>query len=299
MDHIPLNLEWKISQDFYKTLPGWSISIGPHKFIRSQKGYETGVIYPISKLAVLKKSAEDSDKKKVKECLGENYVFAADEYDDCYEGSDPRKKYIDDIVWDEMVKNFYNTSPSFKLGTDFKNMIKLIIQCENDSAEYNFCIFSLKGRNGYDYSQEPINSEIDKSFVVRPIGYEGTLGLEMKEREKGQLLGLTSRVKMNDGGIKHINMIDFNCKKFNDVPKTLRNLNFGPGLIINSGNSYHYYGLELVDESKRLSNFEKMEGEESICQNWIKYQKERDYSMLRLTANHEKPHQPDFLCLYS
>lgn len=67
------------------------------------------------------------------------------------------------------------------------------------------------------------------------------------ETPPGQILVLTSRVRTADG-VRHIPLLDF---KISAKPRNLDAVKFvsgrlGGGLLVNSGNSYHLYGLKLL-----------------------------------------------------
>lgn len=70
----------------------------------------------------------------------------------------------------------------------------------------------------------------------------------------GRLVGITSRVLIRSGEFAHIPMMDFLCPPSEENLKTLLQV-FGKvaeyrGFILNSGNSYHYYGTRLLTDSQ-------------------------------------------------
>lgn len=73
------------------------------------------------------------------------------------------------------------------------------------------------------------------------------------EAGENRAIGITSVVETLDRKRRHIPMMDlksrvsgFNQRAIVDLFKSVRN---EPGVLLDSGNSYHYYGLQTVDES--------------------------------------------------
>lgn len=66
------------------------------------------------------------------------------------------------------------------------------------------------------------------------------------------VLGFCSKVKLIDGSVFHIPMIDFNIEPSKENLKTVKNalkqIGQEKGVILNSGRSYHFYGLALISE---------------------------------------------------
>lgn len=69
-----------------------------------------------------------------------------------------------------------------------------------------------------------------------------------------QLLGVTSRVSLVGGEEAHIPMMDFSCAVSAEnsaiLVQLLQDLRNGNGFLLQSGRSYHYYGLRLLNESE-------------------------------------------------
>jgi hypothetical protein len=71
------------------------------------------------------------------------------------------------------------------------------------------------------------------------------------------MIAISSVVDLQDGSQRHIPMVDFHCPA---SPSNLKlaeavanELNVGPGFILASGKSYHFYGLELINGSELAS----------------------------------------------
>lgn len=71
--------------------------------------------------------------------------------------------------------------------------------------------------------------------------------------------GFVSKVKLKGGKKLWLKLIDFNCsiskRNLKKVELALKLLKTGPGLIVNSGNSYHFYGEEPFKDHKDWRNF--------------------------------------------
>jgi hypothetical protein len=67
-------------------------------------------------------------------------------------------------------------------------------------------------------------------------------------------LAVSSRVVLNNHEEAHIPLVDFQCmqSKRNLIHLTLamRRINHMGGVILNSGNSYHYYGISLLTDTE-------------------------------------------------
>jgi hypothetical protein len=70
----------------------------------------------------------------------------------------------------------------------------------------------------------------------------------------GRVLALRSRVTLEGGQIAHIPMIDFHCPARDEnaslAATALEALEAGPGFLVESGDSYHFLGLSLLDEGE-------------------------------------------------
>jgi hypothetical protein len=70
------------------------------------------------------------------------------------------------------------------------------------------------------------------------------------------ILVWSSKVETNAGDTAHIPMLDFHCPEsppnLELVSKVLRLLDIGPGFILESGKSYHFYGRKLITDSERI-----------------------------------------------
>lgn len=74
------------------------------------------------------------------------------------------------------------------------------------------------------------------------------------EVRQGFALAVSSRVKLKNGKSAHIPMMDFKCAPtFQNVDTArvaLKKINDTSGVLLNSGRSFHYYGLNLMSEEE-------------------------------------------------
>jgi len=79
--------------------------------------------------------------------------------------------------------------------------------------------------------------------------------------KKDPTLGVISEVRIafsfTDYRSYHIPMMDFNCpkspKNLSQIEKLLRTIGQEEGVILDAGRSYHYYGVNLMDEKEWLN----------------------------------------------
>jgi hypothetical protein len=79
-------------------------------------------------------------------------------------------------------------------------------------------------------------------------------------RELGQdlaphrILAVSSEVELNDGSLRHIPLLDFHCpsspRHLALVRAVLLQLNAGDGFLLESGKSYHFYGVGLLTQDE-------------------------------------------------
>lgn len=117
------------------------------------------------------------------------------------------------------------------------------------------------------------------------------------------ILGLISQVKMLNGEYRHIPQIDFQCpiskKNLNLIKKQfLQIIKIFPGYILESGKSYHYIGLQLLNEKEwkkfigrcLLCNFCKRNGtERMVDERWFGHSLLRGSTDLRIFATDSRP----------
>ena len=84
------------------------------------------------------------------------------------------------------------------------------------------------------------------------------LALVLQEVEVGRILVVSSRARLSDGTYGHLPMIDFHCpiSKANQEmsARVAQLLHPSGGYLLNSGQSYHFYGKALIPEAEFLAS---------------------------------------------
>jgi hypothetical protein len=112
----------------------------------------------------------------------------------------------------------------------------------------------------------------------------------------GDVLGLTSRIKLVDGSESDLFFIDFSCplsdEYFLNVVRYLKSQQLSSGFVINSGNSYHFYSKNVFDYPIWANLLENARKSDLIGPKWPLFQLVRGYSVLRVSASDLKPEKP-------
>ncbi len=101
---------------------------------------------------------------------------------------------------------------------------------------------------GHDVEGQP-----RQPFVFeKPASAEQFVQDKIRGLKSNFVLAVCSKCHLADGSIAHIPMLDFRCKPSpgneQKVESSLRAVGQRSGYVLESGRSYHYYGLDLMDE---------------------------------------------------
>lgn len=150
-----------------------------------------------------------------------------------------------------------------------------------------------KPEDVYDDSENWIVHKI-KKLIESPARWAGG---KLEDLCKGlpltRAIGISSVVQTKNGK-RHIPMIDFNE---GDPCETLDKIGM-PGLVVASGQSYHFYGFDLQTDSEWkafLGHIQYMPGVDEV---WRELQLKQGFSMLRLTPARGKLYQPCLCRVY-
>jgi hypothetical protein len=110
-------------------------------------------------------------------------------------------------------------------------------------------------------------------------------------------IGVSSRVRLLDNAIRHIPLIDFRCGKSAANLKTLnhlfRQMGQRRGVLLDSGRSYHFYGLDLLDEREWLAFMGRcLLLTPLVDTRYIAHRLIDDYGRLRISTSRNKPKLP-------
>lgn len=217
-------------------------------------------------------------------------------------------KYLDSTSWlKENQEEFLRElrSPLNKEINAFDYRTRQIMTLLNEnigSNSYQFAEFIPKRW----ISKRPYEPDELKLIPVKKLINLPTRWINIKLEELikdlplTRAVGITSRVQTSEGE-KHIPMIDFDIMdKYESTKHLYSALNTLEikGMVISSGNSYHFYGFTLLDNSEWIDYIQLLTKIPFVDKKWTKLQLEQGYSMLRLTPSKRKFSQPCFLEYY-
>jgi len=105
-----------------------------------------------------------------------------------------------------------------------------------------------------------------------------------------RMLAMSSSLKLADGSIRHLPMLDFHCPASSEnlslVGEVVRKLAVGNGFVLKSNKSYHFYGRELLtaNELKRFLGRALLFAP-VVDRAWIAHQLIESACALRISAN--------------
>ncbi len=190
-----------------------------------------------------------------------------------------------------------------------ERLIGFIVEV-NKIIKLQFIIYLKRERNNrFQISVEVKDEEIftyseniyRKIFAFLPIGeaiYSDWLSdyKQQLARRPDENLGITSLVKLADEKIRHIPMIDFRCpcssENLRQIREALFRLEQKRGFVLESGQSYHYYGIDLMDVHRWVNFMEQCKEIEIIGEIWPTFQLDDGYATLRIAASSVKPYKP-------
>jgi hypothetical protein len=123
------------------------------------------------------------------------------------------------------------------------------------------------------------------------------LGVIARSLRENQLLALASSVSVVEQGIRHIPMMDFKCslstKNLEVLTLLLRNIGQRKGYLLESGRSFHYYGMELLGQEEwRVFLGKCLLMSEHVDDRYVGHQLVDGYCVLRLSAGKLRPRVP-------
>jgi hypothetical protein len=138
--------------------------------------------------------------------------------------------------------------------------------------------------------------EFERRTSVPAEGFGMAVQEIVKSLTSEQTVAICSGCNMRDGTRLHIPMMDFSCKVHPDNLKLIQILIQFMGLrgaILDSGNSYHFYGFDLIDENAWLNLMSKFLLSSPLADfRYIAHRLLGRTCVLRLTPNAIKPTTP-------
>ena len=117
-------------------------------------------------------------------------------------------------------------------------------------------------------------------------------------------IGISSRVRKK--GMQnhnyHIKQIDFDCfpneQNLERVAEDLNDVEAGTGWVVFSGNSFHFYGRDVITGEEWVDFLNRLiahsSGKSTIDKKFSPLSKMREYSILRVAGSYDK-HEPQIL----
>ena len=176
----------------------------------------------------------------------------------------------------------------------YEGVIKEMKRRREDITSYMFCLFIPRVSVGVSESKRyrrkkhvPVRREILVSREDIRTGFITELANRYVTLDD-EAIGLTSLVRLNNGTKQHLGLIDFHCEKskegLNRVRMTLTELGINLGFILDSGNSYHFVGIQSFSFGGYMDLLGKMCEFDSIGEDWPSYQISQGYADLRIIA---------------
>jgi hypothetical protein len=117
----------------------------------------------------------------------------------------------------------------------------------NSSSEAAQLLVLAQRHNPQSHSMQTLPREHVKSHVFEAL---------MSNLAEGEMLAVSSRTECSGGKVMHVPMLDFHCKisSINDRRvKTIAQRLDLHGYIVHSGQSYHFYGCDLLDSDSLMA----------------------------------------------
>lgn len=115
-----------------------------------------------------------------------------------------------------------------------------------------------------------------------------TLNFEGELIDLRSIMGVCSMVKIADGSKYHVPMLDFCVDVGGDSVRVIRSsLALPKGVMLETGNSYHYYGYDLMADASWLEWMQNIMGRKNLLkdvidENYLDYSIRRGYAALRV-----------------
>lgn len=96
----------------------------------------------------------------------------------------------------------------------------------------------------------------DPIFIARDVLTVDYLQNLVRESIDDRVLVISSMIDLRDGSQRHLPMLDFHCpaspENLELTCAVVQELSIGDGFVLESGDSYHFYGERVLDESEMI-----------------------------------------------
>jgi len=195
----------------------------------------------------------------------------------------------------------------FQIGQDALDVCKIIIEHQSDISAIKLIAHEvdINWRQSFQTTSEKLQNMMFGFYHSVPIKMQEYSREEFNQLDindlnnliKNQVWSISSKVRLFDGKIKHIPMMNFhpeNCSE-NDIKIALRHIcGDNGGVLLDSGRFQHYYGDFLLNEYQwRQFMTEFLMPTILVSPRYIGHRLHDGYCTLRLTADAQyKPKIP-------
>lgn len=166
----------------------------------------------------------------------------------------------------------------------------LTIARDNGITKFFFNVFSPLA----DYEDKLGKSKtvVLRDVAVKPSNLRSRLSyLREYAKKEDALIGILSPVEIEGGKRRHLNLLDVDrFPWFRPNDELMGFFKLPHGFLLNSGSGYHFYGRDVVTED--IWRKYLLRAKRDFDERWAQGQLKAGASMLRLTSNSIKEHEP-------
>jgi len=124
----------------------------------------------------------------------------------------------------------------------------------------------------------------------------------LRDLNANTTIGISSLCRLYDNKEVHIYMMDFACPKSdqnqNIIIKLLSHVEHKGGILVDSGNSYHYYSLDTISKTEWHNKMiQSILMQPFADSRYIAHRLQNDIGVLRINANASKNYKPRIIKL--
>jgi len=181
-----------------------------------------------------------------------------------------------------------------------ENMLKYLAD-KNKIKQFEFLIYRQDPIEGYDTFEQAASSEIRKRIKINP---KRIPIISQIEKIDDEVIGISSKILCTGGLEKHLKHLDMDFvdsvsddkEEIQTFLEKMHPIGEYEGLIILSGNGFHYYGGEVLPPNEWIDWIKRAKTPDTLVDpDWCEIQLERGYSILRMTSSSLKPNSPKVL----
>jgi len=148
------------------------------------------------------------------------------------------------ITFKDLEKDLIESALKFKVEFDVPFWDSLFLTMIRSKSKSNLLLGEALFHN-YNYKKHTFENKAINKF------------LNFFDDKKYDNIAINSTIKTKQGEKKHIPLLDFNLSVNPQnqiiVEKVLNKLGFSNGYLLRSGKSYHFFGIELIDDNQLIN----------------------------------------------